>query len=192
VLWSPALPGVPGPSRHFRGSAASRGAWLRRDPDVRVLWPPAAPDRSGSGPAIAGDNAASLVLEAGGERGRALLLADVDSTVEAALELEPGVALLKVAHHGSGSSSGATLLARARPAVAIVSCGRRNPFGHPAPGALARLSAAGASIVRTDREGALWFEIEPGGTRRVAWRARDPGHRDAPGPALASEPGPAR
>src|SRR5207247_882262 len=78
------------------------------------------------------DNRAGLVLEVGEGAGRALLLADVDSTVEAALEFEPRLAVIKVAHHGSASSSGESFLARARARHALVSVGRRNAFGHPA------------------------------------------------------------
>src|SRR5262249_30744915 len=106
-----------------------------------------------------------------GEGGaRAVLLADVDSLVERSLALEPGPAIVKVGHHGSGSSSGAAFLARLRPARAIVSCGRRNPFGHPDPRALARPAAGGARVERTDHEGALWFEPGPDGARRIEWR----------------------
>jgi competence protein ComEC len=114
-----------------------------------------------------------MVLEVGEEAGRMLLLADVDSAIEARLPATPAT-LVKVAHHGSGASSGATLLGRARPRWAAVSCGRHNPFGHPAPGALRRLEAAGARIQRTDRLGALWYEATGAGVRPLEWR-RSPG-----------------
>ena len=51
-------------------------------------------------------------------------------------------------------------LAAVRPRVAIISVGRHNHFGHPAPETLTRLEARGASIVRTDRCGAI--TIVPG------------------------------
>ena len=133
-----------------------------------VLWPPRAADPAAA--AIHVDNAAGLVLEVGEGAGRALLAADVDSTVERALVPAPGVALLKVAHHGSGSSSGAAFLALARPRVAAISCGARNPFGHPVEAALERIADCGAVLHRTDREGALWFELSEGGLRRIEWR----------------------
>jgi competence protein ComEC len=47
-----------------------------------------------------------------------------------------------------------------RPAVAIVSVGVRNVYGHPDPGVLARLSAAGADLYRTDRDGAVLIETD--------------------------------
>jgi competence protein ComEC len=71
-----------------------------------------------------------------------------------------------------------------------VSCGRRNPFGHPAPGALARLAAAGVRVHRTDLEGALWFELGPRGAVRLDWRrGLDPDARRAwPRGALTGAP----
>ncbi len=171
--WAPpAYPGLPGPGPRFGAAAAARDDTLHRDPPVAVLWPPRpGPDSGAAGPApslTSADNAAGLVLEVGEGAGRALLLADVDSTVEESLAVEGGLAVLKVAHHGSASSSGTRLLARIGPALALLSVGRRNPFGHPAPSTLARLEAAGCRIARTDREGALWLEL----TRDASHRAR--------------------
>jgi competence protein ComEC len=134
---------------------------------VIVRWPPA-------GMALPSDNAAALVLEVGEESGRALLAADVDSTREESLAVAPRIAVLKVAHHGSGSSSGARFLARARPLLAVISAGRRNAFGHPDPGALARLIAAGAIPLRIDRDGAVWLELSASGVRRIDWRRGRP------------------
>src|SRR5690606_22157140 len=84
-----------------------------------------------------------------------LLLGDAEAPTERMLELPDDVEVLKVAHHGSASSSTAAFLARARPRYAIVSAGRDNPYGHPAPEALERLHRAGARIFRTDRSGHL-------------------------------------
>ena len=188
LLTSPSFPRVPGPGPRFGGEPVARGARLREGPPVRVLWPPAARFQApGRGEAlvegarvdsgrieIETDNDASLVLEVGEGASRALLLADVDSTVERMLRVAPGVALLKVAHHGSASSSGTSWLARARPLVGAISCGRHNPFGHPDPRALGRLREAGCEILRTDEEGALWFESTPAGIRRLDWRKEAP------------------
>jgi competence protein ComEC len=144
-----------------------RGDTLRARPRVRVCWPP-------RGLAVRADNAASLVLEIGEDSGRVLLLADVDSTREDSLRVVPGIAVLKVGHHGSGSSSGAGFLARVRPALAVLTVGRRNPFGHPDPRALARLRAAVPVIRRTDQEGAVWLELSAAGVRSVDWRRERP------------------
>jgi competence protein ComEC len=180
--WGPApLPRVPGPARRFATRPASRGDTLRRSPPVVALWPP--PPASPEAVDLATDNRGSLVLLAGDGRGRALLAADADSTVELRLAASGPVAALKVAHHGSGSSSGARWLLSLRPALAVVACGRRNGFGHPDPGVLARLGGCGARVLRTDRQGAVWIEFGADGARVLDWRAADPTARRAARPA---------
>src|SRR5262249_46259890 len=63
--------------------------------------------------------------------------------------------VLKVAHHGARGSSTAAFLDAVHPAVAIISVGARNAYGHPSPETLTRLAAAGAAVYRTDRDGAV-------------------------------------
>jgi beta-lactamase superfamily II metal-dependent hydrolase len=77
--------------------------------------------------------------------------------------------VLKVAHHGARDSSTASFLAAVRPAVAALSVGARNPYRHPDPGALARLDAVGARVLRTDRDGALLFETDGRALSVTAW-----------------------
>lgn len=170
VLASNPLPGVAGPAARFGARTVARGDTLRRSPLVVARWPPR-PDAADSAIAARGDNAAGLVLEVGEGEARVLLTADADSVVEAALAFGTPLALLKVGHHGSGSSSGASFLARARPRRATISVGRRNAYGHPHPGALARLTLSGAALDRTDREGCLWYEVSDAGVRKLDWRA---------------------
>ena len=74
--------------------------------------------------------------------------------------------VLKVAHHGSRTSSSAAFLAAARPRLALVSAGAYNRFGHPAPQVLARLDAVGARVVRTDLHGALTLKTDG---RKITW-----------------------
>ena len=47
-----------------------------------------------------------------------------------------------------------------RPQIALISCGRANPFGHPAPDVIARLEASGARIYRTDRDGEITLDTD--------------------------------
>ena len=67
--------------------------------------------------------------------------------------------LLKVPHHGSGKTSSEEFLKAAEPDYAVISCGRKNRYGHPAKETLDRLEEAGCQILRTDEEGAVrfWF-----------------------------------
>jgi competence protein ComEC len=72
-------------------------------------------------------------------------------------ELTP-LRILKVAHHGSRSSTSADFLEQYQPQVALISVGRANLFGHPAPDVLARLRGGGAEIFRTDQDAAIIVE----------------------------------
>lgn len=64
------------------------------------------------------------------------------------------VDVLKVAHHGSAYQE-PELIRRVAPRLALISCGRDNPYGHPAPSTVAALRVAGAVVLRTDKDGAL-------------------------------------
>lgn len=64
--------------------------------------------------------------------------------------------VLKVAHHGSAFSSSATFLSAVSPEYAVISVGD-NSYGHPSQDTLDRLTAAGATTLRTDQEGTILF-----------------------------------
>src|SRR5205085_3798563 len=78
----------------------------------------------------------------------------------------PRVEVLKVAHHGSRTSSTDAFLDAVRPDIAVVSAGLRNPYGHPSPDTLGRLRAHHASVLRTDLNGTV--DIVLAGDRWVA------------------------
>ena len=63
--------------------------------------------------------------------------------------------VLKVAHHGSKYATTQDFVDRVKPAVAIVSCGEWNRYGHPAQGVLDRLHTANAKLYRTDLQGEI-------------------------------------
>lgn len=73
-----------------------------------------------------------------------------------------GVDVLKVAHHGSLYQDPA-LLDAAEPIVALVSVGAANPYGHPNPAVLDRLTRHGARVLRTDRDGDVAVLARDGG-----------------------------
>jgi competence protein ComEC len=62
---------------------------------------------------------------------------------------------LKVAHHGSKTSTIEPFLSSSHPAFAAISAGRDNSFGHPSPEVVERLHSAGVRVYRTDRDGAI-------------------------------------
>ncbi len=63
--------------------------------------------------------------------------------------------ILKVGHHGSAYGTTPEFLDAVAPRVAIISVGRDNLFGHPAPSTVDALHARGIAVYRTDRNGAV-------------------------------------
>lgn len=63
--------------------------------------------------------------------------------------------VLKVGHHGSGNASSGEFLSQVDAEFAVISCGRDNAYGHPAPETVERLKEAGCQILRTDKNGAI-------------------------------------
>jgi competence protein ComEC len=68
--------------------------------------------------------------------------------------------LLKVAHHGSRTSSQSYFVEAVNPTLAIMSLGFENKFKHPAPEVVARYMEHGARVLRTDRTGAVRVRID--------------------------------
>jgi competence protein ComEC len=116
-------------------------------------------------PAVGGPriNDRALVLRVDYGAVSFLLASDISGVAEHTL-VTAGAPLqatvLKVAHHGARGGSTPAFLAAVRPSVAAISVGARNPYRHPDAGALARLDATGARVLRTDRDGALLFETD--------------------------------
>lgn len=95
----------------------------------------------------------------------ALFAGDAGLPVEERIGAAIGpVDVLKVGHHGSRTATGAHWVSWLVPRVAVVSSGV-NRYGHPAPETLGRLSAAGASVWRTDTEGTITIEVGDSGMR---------------------------
>ena len=130
----------------------------------RVLHPPGKED-----PAWASSSAnnRSVVLLLVYGRFRLLLTGDIERDVERRLIPRLGrTAILKVAHHGSHSSSSSEFLSRLRSRVGLISAGRKNAFGHPSPATLHRLRRAGALPLSTGQWGSL--RVRTDGT---SWQA---------------------
>jgi len=77
-------------------------------------------------------------------------------------------AILKVAHHGSASSSDPAFLALVQPQIALISCGAGNPYGHPHEETMESLDAVHAEIYRTDLEGDVTFRTDGRATLEIA------------------------
>ena len=162
--WSAILAELGSPAR---GTVAAGDRLQVDDIDLDVLWP-----RRGSVPGDPPDDGTGInnvsVVLAGAVAGRRfLLMGDVEEEIDPVL-LTQGLApvdVLKVAHHGSRTATTQAFVDAIRPSVAIASAGARNRYGHPAPATMERLANAGASVLRTDRDGTVVVRFEASGVR---------------------------
>ncbi|RKN45638.1 ComEC/Rec2 family competence protein [Streptomyces hoynatensis] len=139
--------------------------------DWEVLWPPAGAAAAGL---AANDASVTLLLRTGGLT--VLLPGDLEPAAQQRLLATRAdlsrVDVLKVPHHGSAAQE-PKLFERLAPRLALVSCGEDNGYGHPAPRTLAALEEVGATVLRTDTDGALAVRAGPEGPRATV--------RDRPG-----------
>jgi competence protein ComEC len=156
---------------HARGlveELAEEGRAILRTGSCRldVLNPPAGsghsfseggPDGSSNGSAL---NNLSIVTRLGCGAQTFLFTADAETGALERLHrrgLISGATVLKVPHHGAASSLYIPWIEQSGANTAVVSVGRRNAYGHPAPGVVAAYQKAGIHLLRIDREGAVWI-----------------------------------
>lgn len=159
--------GFPGPADSYRISldVARRDGvhWARAHPgdaftidgvSLRVLAPDSAWTASLDDP-----NLASVIVQVRYGEITMLFMGDAEAPEEAWLLARDSASLradvLKVAHHGSKTSSTEPFLAAVQPRLALVSVGAGNSYGLPTPAIMRRLAAAGAQVLRTDRLGTI-------------------------------------
>lgn len=75
--------------------------------------------------------------------------------------------ILKVAHHGSKTSSTEMLIKKVNPKISLIGVGENNKFGHPNINILERLYLYGSQIYRTDLQGEITIKINKNGRIRV-------------------------
>jgi competence protein ComEC len=164
--------GVPAPPNHplheLLGLAQTMGARVEHraagderkvgNVRLRVLHPPQ-PDWER--PRVRNDD--SVVVELLYGDVAVLLAGDISAEVERSIVPRLTTAhfrILKVAHHGSRTSTSEKLIDAWRPHIALIGCGRGNPFGHPSAEVLQRLQRAGTSVYRTDLHGQITVETD--------------------------------
>ena len=126
------------------------------DTKIAVLAPPRNAESHPSRP-----NDESLVIKISYGATAALLEGDAEKKTEKQVAKEnPQADLLKVAHHGSSTSTIPELLAAVHPRFAVISVGARNVYGHPRQEVLDRLGAAHVRTYRTDMNGAVTFYLD--------------------------------
>lgn len=120
---------------------------------AEVLWPPAADNAEAPS-----RNNDSIVLSLRyGER-RILLTGDIERGAESALvarERDLKSDVVKIAHHGSRTSSTPPFVEAVQPQLAVISVGQTSIFGHPHREVLQRWLAVGATVLTTGRSGSI-------------------------------------
>lgn len=145
----------------WRGEQRRLGRWR-----LETLQPEAGARREG--------NDSSLVLLAQVRGRRFLLTGDLEAEGELRLMRKVDEAglradVLKLAHHGSNSSTTARFLLTVRPRLALASAGRRNRYGHPSTRVTERLAKYGVPLFRTDLHGATEIAVLQDGRLQVSW-----------------------
>ena len=90
---------------------------------------------------------------------RLLFTADVEAEALIRMSREhtsESVDLVKVPHHGAASSYQREWLEAVKPRYAVISVGRHNAYGHPAPAVVQAYADRGIATYRTDRDGGVW------------------------------------
>lgn len=133
-----------------RFETVSRGSqWSEAGVSFEVIWPPA-------GYPTDDLNGTSIILQVSFGETTFLFTGDAEAPVlrqvMAARNLRADV--LKVPHHGSKTTNSAFFEA-VQPAIAVISVGAGNTFGHPSPETLTSLSANAGRTFRTDLDGRI-------------------------------------
>ena len=112
------------------------------------------------------DNGLSCVLRVSSGKHSLLLTGDIETSQETEVltryaGADLSTTVLLAPHHGSRSSSSPAFVAALQPQAVVFQAGYLNRFGHPRAEVLSRYQQAGATNWRTDRDGAVFIEINP-------------------------------
>jgi competence protein ComEC len=140
--------------------------WLRQTPQIPVTAGFTAQILSNRGPirfqvlwpklgAQDSPNNSSIVLQIKSADFSLLAAGDIEPIAQSQLVQQLSqVDLYKVAHHGSRYQD-LNFMKALSPRISIISVGKDNTYGHPAPQTIAALSRIGSTVYRTDQDGAL-------------------------------------
>lgn len=99
-----------------------------------------------------------------------LLFGDISKKIENKMLKSKDIALdldvLKVAHHGSKTSTSKEFLEKVTPEIAVISVGKDNQYGHPHQEVLSNLAEFGIKVLRTDEKGDIKI-VSDGNTIRL-------------------------
>lgn len=140
--------------KNIPATTLSRGDVLTfGDVKIEVLYP-----LSDDSPEAVSDNNHSIVLQIIYGTKKFLLTGDIERETEAELVRNPAYLqadIVKVAHHGSRTSSTAEFIAATKAEYAIFPVGRRSMFGHPHEEVVERWKNSGAKIYTTGERGTV-------------------------------------
>jgi competence protein ComEC len=110
-------------------------------------------------------NDCSVVAMASIESSRVLLTGDIEQDAQdVLLKDHPSMIcdVIKIPHQGAANAATAGLIDAARPAIATISVGRLNEFGHPSRKCLDLLASRGVTVQRTDLQGDIVISLGNG------------------------------
>lgn len=128
-----------------------------------ILHPRSLAQKAGPSPASESQNNSSLVIRFVYGEDSFLFAGDIERQGEYAIlgqNLELTSDILKVAHHGSKTSSSELFIEKVDPKLAVISSGRSNPYGHPHEAILQRFRKYGIEVKRTDEKGDILLVSE--------------------------------
>ncbi len=118
---------------------------------VEVIYPPEADESKSTS-----ENNSSVVLRIIFGNRKFLLTGDIEYIAESALTADDLTAdVVKVPHHGSRTSSTQSFVDAVRAKYAVISVGRKSPFGHPHADVVERWKAGGAQVMTTGERGTI-------------------------------------
>lgn len=101
-------------------------------------------------------NLASIVIQISLDEQEYLFMGDAEKEIEDSVRWKD-VDILKVAHHGSSTSSSVSFLEQTLPEISVISAGKNNQYGHPSQTVLDRLNKIKTAVYRTDVEGTIFL-----------------------------------
>lgn len=114
----------------------------------------------------------SLVFKMNYKSISALFTGDIEKIAEEKIILnvkkELKSTIIKVAHHGSKTSSTEKFIEKVKPKIALIGVGENNTFGHPSNITIETLEKAGTKIYRTDQMGEIILKINKKGKIKIS------------------------
>jgi len=153
-----------------------RGDRINADPSCRiyVLHPDSACSSAKNLNGSECNNSSLVIKIQYGENG-VLFTGDLEKSVESRVTMYGALLeseILKVAHHGSNTSTSDEFLGHINPVIAVIPVALKNKFSHPSPKTLERLANHHLKVYRTSHTGAVMFRIYPEYIEKINWRVK--------------------